>query len=214
MGEKNMIIRFSKMLSDKIHESDLSVVSSAENPYLDWHAHIFRHRRAQYIMVSNSKSLFSIFMHVAGVTNFQRFFERMRDILRDTLHDIGADLIYQRIIAPNTGSILLAKAQDKRIISSMNDHIGFAKAILDDEEISPYDLSFRINENILTIIKYATPKEAFLGMDAEMGKDAKPESKLVQQPENKNVINPAFVQEKPIGSGRHLRLWKSGSEKT
>jgi hypothetical protein len=160
-----MIIRFSKKLSEKIKESDLPVVPPADNPYLDWHAHVFRHQRAQYIMVSNSKSLFSIFIHGSGVTDFQKFFGRMSDTLRDTLHDLGADLIYQRIIALDIGSIRLAKAQDKRIIGSMNEHIGLALAILDEEEISPYDLSFRINEQILTIIKYASPKEAFLGLN-------------------------------------------------
>ncbi len=151
-------------------------------------------------------------MHGAGITNFQRFFERFSDTLRDTLHDLGADLIYQRIIVPDTGSIRLAKAQDKKIIGSMNEHIFYAKDTLDMLDMNPYDLGFKVNEYILSIIKYASPKEAFLGMNAETGENAKAEPKSVQQPENKNVINPTFVQEKPIGAGRHLRLWKSEDE--
>jgi hypothetical protein len=203
-----MIIRFSKMLSEKIHTPNLPTAPTADNPYLDWHATFFRAQRAQYIMVSNSKSLFSIFLHGSGVTNFQKFFERFSDTLRDTLHDLSADLIYQRIIAPDTGSIRLAKAQDKRIIGSMNEQTFYAQTFLNSEEISPYDLSFRVNELILSIIKYASPKEAFLGMNAITGEDSKAEPKSVQQPENENVITPVFVQEKPIESGRHLRLWK------
>jgi hypothetical protein len=44
------------------------------------------------------------------------------------------------------------------------------------------------------------------------GEDSKAELKSVRQPENENVITPIFVQEKPIESGRHLRLWKPGEE--
>ena len=207
-----MIIRLSKKLSEKIKEPDLPVVPPADNPYLDWHSHIFRHRRNQYIMVTNSKSMFSIFMHGAGITDFNKFYGRMSDVLKDTLHEIGAGLIYERIIAPHFASIRLAKAQDKKIIGSMNEHIFYAKDTLDMLDMNPYDLGFKVNEYILSIIKYASPKEAFLGMNAETGENAKAEPKSVQQPENKNVINPTFVQEKPIGAGRHLRLWKSEDE--
>jgi hypothetical protein len=203
-----MIIRFSKKLSEKLKEPDLPVIPPAENPYLDWHATLFRAQRNQYIMVSNSKSLFSIFLHGSGVTNFQKFFERFSDTLRNTLQDLGADLIYQRTIAPDTGSIRLAKAQDRRIIGSMNEQVFFAKTILYEEEISPFDLSFKVNEFILSAIKYATPKEAFWAMDEEMGKDATAEQKTLPVPKNKIKFNPAINQEKPAGIGHQLRLWK------
>jgi hypothetical protein len=209
-----MIIRFSKMLSEKIHTPNLPTAPMAENPYLDWHATLFRAQRNQYIMVSNSKSLFSIFMHGAGITDFNKFYKRMGDSIKDTMHDIGADLIYQRIIAPNAGSIRLAKAQDRRIIGSMNEQVFFAKTILYEEEISPFDLSLRVNEFILSAIKYATPKEAFWAMKTGTGNDKTIEAKPTQQPENHEPINPLPIQEKLKSAERHLKIWKPESEET
>jgi hypothetical protein len=194
------------MLSEKIHTPNLPTAPTAENPYLDWHATLFRARRNQYIMVSNSKSLFSIFMHGAGITDFDKFYKRMGESIKDIMHDIGADHIYQRIIAPDAGAIHLAKAQDRRIIGSMNEQVFFAKTILYEEEISPFDLSFKVNEFILSTIKYATPKEAFWAMDEEMGKDATAEQKTLPVPENKIKFNPAIVEEKASDFKRHLRL--------
>jgi hypothetical protein len=209
-----MIIRFSKMLSEKIHTPNLPTAPTAENPYLDWHATLFRARRNQYIMVSNSKSLFSIFMHGAGITDFNHFFDRMCEMLKYVLCDIKADFIYQRIIAPNTGSICLAKAQDRRIIGSMNEQVFFAKTILYEEEISPFDLSFKVNEFILSTIKYATPKEAFWAMKTGTGNDQTIEAKPTQQPENNEPINPLPIQEKLKSAERHLKIWKPESEET
>ena len=166
-----MIIRPSKRLSEKLKEPALPASPLCANPFLDWHAHLFIHRRAQYIMVSNSASLFSVFMHGAGVTDFTTFYKRMNDTLKDVLHGIGADRIFQEIIAPNSRKVRLAKSQDRRVIGAMNDNIQFAKAVLDDEQISPYDLSFRINKNIHLFLKEGYPVEAFLGMKAE--EDAK-----------------------------------------
>jgi hypothetical protein len=159
-----MIIRLSKKLSAKIHEPDLPVLPPDANPYLDWHAHLFTFNRAQYIMVTNSASLFSVFMHGAGVTDYGEFIDRLSDTLKDVLHGISADLIFQKIIVPGRKEVRFAKAQDKRIIGSMNDNIQFAKVVLETEEISPYDLSLRMKDYIHLSLGPVYPIEAFLSM--------------------------------------------------
>jgi hypothetical protein len=159
-----MIVRLSKKLSTKIHEPDLPAILPDSHPYLDWHAHLFICNRAQYIMVTNSTSLFSVFMHGAGVTDSGKFLDRFNDTLKDVLHGIGADPIFQKIIVPGMKGVRFAKAQDKRIISSMNDNIGFAKEVLIDENPSPYDLTFRVNENIHSSTGYVRTTELFLSM--------------------------------------------------
>jgi hypothetical protein len=115
-------------------------------------------------MVTNSRSLFSVFMHGAGVTDFSEFIDRLSDTFKDVLHGIGADLIFQRIIVPGMKEVRFAKAQEKRIISSMNDNVGFAKAVLIDDNISPYELTFEVNKNIHALTGYARTTEVFLSM--------------------------------------------------
>jgi|SRR5271157_1494789 hypothetical protein len=161
-----MIIRLSQKLSKKIKELDLPAVAPHANPFLDWHARLFTHRRAQYIMVSNSTSLFSMFMHGAGVTDFTKFYERMNDTLKDVLHDIGADLIFEKTIVPNSRKVRLAKAQDRRVIGAMNDNIHFAKFVLEKEGKNLHHLSSRVNKYIHLFLKEGYPVEAFLGMKA------------------------------------------------
>ena len=162
-----MIVRLSQKLARKLKERDLSVVPVHENPYLDWHAHLFTHRRSQYIMVTNCASLFSVFMHGAGVTNISRFYDNFSANLHGILRELNADLIYQRIIAPVAGNICPAKAQDRKIIGTMNEIVFESKYTLDMVNISPYDLSFKINENNMRLIKYKTPREMFMGMRVE-----------------------------------------------
>ena len=199
-----MIIRPSKKLSKKLKEPNLPALAPAANPFLDWHARLFTHQRAQYIMVSNSASLFSVlknpaasckessipmekkhsysrsltpkqasrnalavgFMHGAGVTDFTTFCERMIDTMKDVLHDIGADLIFQKIIVPGMREIRLAKSQDRRVIGAMNDNIHFAKFVLESEGKNLNHLSSRVNKYIHLFLKEGYPVDAFLGMKA------------------------------------------------
>lgn len=159
-----MIIRLSKKLSDKIKEPDLPAIPLHANPFLDWHAHLFTCNRAQYIMVTNCTSLFSVFMFGAGVTDHGVFISRLSDTLKEVLHGIGADLIFHRIIVPGLKDVRFAKSQDRRVIGSMNDNIYLAKWILSEEKISLYNLSVRINGNIHTLTGYAGTTEMFLRM--------------------------------------------------
>ena len=54
-----MIFRLSQKLNAKIKVGALSVVPLDENPYADWSAHLFTVDRTQYIILSNTKSLYS-----------------------------------------------------------------------------------------------------------------------------------------------------------
>jgi hypothetical protein len=162
-----MIIRLSKKLSAKIKEPNLPSLPPASNPFLDWHAHLFTCNRAQYIMVTNSTSLFSVFMHGAGVTDYSDFISRLSDTLKEVLHGIGADLIFARVIAPGMREVRFAKSQDRRVIGSMNDSIFFAKDVLGSEEINPYDLSLRMKDYIHLSLEEAYPVRAFLGMKTD-----------------------------------------------
>jgi hypothetical protein len=43
----------------------------------------------------------------------------------------------------------------------MNDMIFHAKALLIEEELSPFDVGFKLNEMPMSALKYAKPREAF-----------------------------------------------------
>ena len=54
-----MIFRLSQKLNSKIKAGPLPALPLDENQFADWSAHLFVVDRTQYIMLSNTKSLYS-----------------------------------------------------------------------------------------------------------------------------------------------------------
>jgi hypothetical protein len=68
-----MILRLSQKLSTKINAGKLAEMPLDENPYADWSRHLFTADRTQYIILSNTASLYSCVMYGRGVTDDSRF---------------------------------------------------------------------------------------------------------------------------------------------
>lgn len=54
-----MILRLSQKLCTKIEAGSLKAMPLDDNPFADWSANLFVADRTQYILVSNTKSLYS-----------------------------------------------------------------------------------------------------------------------------------------------------------
>ena len=74
--QQPMIFRLSQKLCTKIKAGKLSETPLDENPFADWSAHLFVADRTQYIIVSNTKSLYSTVLFAKGITDDSRFIER------------------------------------------------------------------------------------------------------------------------------------------
>jgi len=61
-----MIVRLSQKLNAKIKGGTLPTLPPDDNPFADWSAHLFLVDRTQYILVSNTTSLYSIVMYGKG----------------------------------------------------------------------------------------------------------------------------------------------------
>src|SRR5881296_215179 len=116
-----MIFRLSQKLSDKIKAGTLPVLPPDENPLADWSAHLFVADRTQYIILSNTKSLYSTVMYAKGITNDSHFVERALGNIREFMEADGQEFVYHRFIVPATASVRFAKALDRSVTGSMND---------------------------------------------------------------------------------------------
>jgi hypothetical protein len=165
-----MIIRLSKKLTAKIKPGALATVPLDENPYADWSAHLFVAGRTQYILLSNTVSLYSTVMFGRGITDDRRFIERALSNIRDFMEEDGQEFVYQRLIAPSTCKIRFAKALNRSVTGSMNDLIVHATALLSDGERAPCDVGTELNEVLLSSLgsgaaeKYGKPRDAFNAM--------------------------------------------------
>jgi hypothetical protein len=162
-----MILRLSQKLSTKIKAGTLKPMPLDDNPYADWTCHLFTADRTQYILVSNTQSLYSCVLYGKGITNDYPFVQRVLSSLREFMADDGQSFIYQKFVAPSSGTVSFAKALDRSVTGSMNDLIGHATAWLEFGDITPHDLGFGLNDILLSAIaasksdKFGKPNEAF-----------------------------------------------------
>jgi len=159
-----MVFRFSQKLAKKIKldllDLDVSVPLS-ENKFLDWTAHLFAADHAQYIIVTNTFSLLSIIFHGRGITDERDFITQTLSMMRQYMHAESFELIFERIIVPNTRQIFMSKSSNRRVTGSMSKLIEIAKYYLLYDNISPYEAARRINEIPMSYLEHATPEEAF-----------------------------------------------------
>jgi hypothetical protein len=139
-----------------------------DNPYADWSAHLFTVARTQYIIVANTKSLYSVVFYGQGITDYSHFISRALSALGEFMEDDGQSFVYQRLIAPTAASVKFAKALDRSVTGSINELVKFATFYLeDDEDISPFEIGIRLNDILLSALgsskshPYGKPKEAF-----------------------------------------------------
>ncbi|OPY71351.1 MAG: hypothetical protein A4E62_01304 [Syntrophorhabdus sp. PtaU1.Bin002] len=163
-----MIIRLSDKLAKKIREADLPSAPPNPNPFADWTARLFTADRTQYILVSNTASLYSAVFYGKGITDDNRLIHSAIDSIRDMMEHDGLDETYKKYFAPETGQVVFAKASNRSVISSMNEMIFRAKWYLADDEMSPFDVALRLNETPTSYVKNDYPRDAFRLMAPEL----------------------------------------------
>ena len=161
-----MILRLSQKLNTKIKAGKLTEMPLDDNPYADWSCHLFTADRTQYIIMSNTASLYSCVMYGKGLTNDVNFIERALSTIREFMEDDGQAFVYQKFIAPSSSTVSFAKALNRKVTGTMNDHIHAAKFMLADD-MAPSEIGYRLNETPMSALvgpdgrKYGYPKEVF-----------------------------------------------------
>ncbi len=156
-----MIFRISQKIGKKIGISPSTCLPMDDNPYLDWSAHIFSAERTQYILITNTSSLYSLIIYGKGINSDNKFLQMAFSEMRELMADDNNQFLFERLIAPNTGKVSFSKSGDKRVIGSMNDLIHHAKYYLTEGNLSPYDVTLRLNEILMSYLKYNSPRNAF-----------------------------------------------------
>lgn len=147
-----MILRLSQKLAKKLKAGPLETLPLDENPYADWSAHLFTVDRTQYIILSNTKTLYSCVMFGAGKSDEDSFIKWALNTVREFMQDDGQQFAYAKFIAPASGSIRFAKALDRKTISSINELILAADHVLADGDVSPHEVGFKINDVLLSAL--------------------------------------------------------------
>ena len=156
-----MIFRLSQKLSKKIKSSPTAVLPLDRNPFADWSAHLFTADRTQYIILTNTASLYSTLMYGRGIADDSVFLDRALQTLREFMASDGQEFTYLRVIAPTSGAVQFSKALNRSVTGSMNDLVYHAQMWLTEGELSPFDTSLKLNEIPMSALSCGYPREAF-----------------------------------------------------
>jgi len=160
-----MIFRLSQKLGKKIHVTPDVSVPLADNPFCDWSGHLFTAERTQFILLTNTASLYSAMMYGRGITTDSQFIDRALDCIRERMVADGFEFIYRRLVAPDAGTVRFSKALNRSVTGSMNDFVHCARFSLVERASSPFNASAELNGMPMSALKYGFPIEAFTALD-------------------------------------------------
>ncbi len=169
-----MIFRLSQKLNAKIKAGTLPALPVDENPLVDWSAHLFLADRTQYILLSNTKSLYSTVLLGKGITNDTQFIERALSSIREAMENDEQGAAYERFIAPASATVQFAKALNRSVTGSMNDMIKHAAYWLAKGDVSPFEIGSRLKEIPMSALMhdgapYGFPRDVFKALVENVG---------------------------------------------
>ena len=156
-----MIYRLTNKMAKRIKESSLPSIEHSANPYLDWAADVFVANRVHYILLTHCRSLLSCVAVAKGINNSAAFIERCNEMIRDTLLDYDYEFIFRSHIAPEMGKIAFSKVASRKVNGVMVDLVKHAKYYAKVDELSPYELTQRLNRFPHCKQEHPWPVEAF-----------------------------------------------------
>lgn len=158
-----MIFRLTAKLAKKIGLDPLPVLpcDKGKYPLLDWNAHLFTVQRTQYILVTNTESLYSLIMPGRGITTDWQFIQSVRTVLQAFMAGQGNHLRVAKDLPWQDRDTFFSKITDRRILGSMNDLIFQSKFRLEEGQQTSFDVSFYLNETPMSYLKYRSPKDVF-----------------------------------------------------
>jgi hypothetical protein len=156
-----MIIRITSKLAKKLN-LPLSLIESGNEPSInEWYGNLFTFKRAQYILLTNEKTLFSFVFPGKGITNYNLFLKKMSIHLEEMLGTYDLTSVWEKHFMSEFNEVSISKTNNRAVLGSMNEIIFYAKCVLEKEEVSPKDLSLELNTIIYSLIKYKSPIEVF-----------------------------------------------------
>lgn len=158
-----MIFRLTSKLAKKLGIAPLPALSydQNKNPLIDWNAHLFTGQRTQYIILTNTASLYSMVMHGRGITDDKHFIRAALSCMKEFMTISGNNVIFQKLIEPEDQEVCFSKIIDRRVLGSMNDLVFQAKVHLIECQQEPLDVSSLINECPMSHLNYSCPNDEF-----------------------------------------------------
>lgn len=169
-GVPNVVIHLTEKLRRKLHILSLERAEVETSAHLRWYANAVTAQRKQYLLATNATSLYSVVWYGRGITDEDAFVQHLLQRLGEQMTDDGLRLIFERCIGPHVGGVALLKTADRSVLGSTNDMVQACKFTLRARDLSPVELSDRLNETPYKALGFRRPKEAILKLPVEAAK--------------------------------------------
>jgi hypothetical protein len=127
-----MIFRLSQKLAARLKVSPKLCLPLDVNPFVDWSANLFMAARAQYILITNTSSLYSMVIFGRGIVDDGQFLDAALIAMQEYMEDEGTEFIYRKFVALASAQVRFSKALNRSVIGSMdpsaNSHQGGSAA--------------------------------------------------------------------------------------
>jgi len=159
----SLMIRSTNKINRKVH-GYLNEFIDCENPFLDWHIHLFTANRVQYLIYTNTNSLLSFISYGKGITDDSALIKDVLYTIREGLTKLSLDFFYNRHISKATGSAIFTKTNSRSVLGSINDFVKIARWLIENRDHNPFSVSKELNQMPMKAIGHASPLSAFENM--------------------------------------------------
>lgn len=152
-----MVLRLTKKLAERLKIKSLPENDDMVSAFDEWYGHLFTADRTQYILFTNAYSLYSIIVPGKGINNIKTFFEMAGYCLSEVLKEEECENMIGRFITNKIEIIDVCKTKNRGVLGSMNDMISHSKFYLSEYQLTPIEISKRLNEMPYSYLKYENP---------------------------------------------------------
>ncbi len=131
--------RLTTKLFRKIKEKPNTDIGDLEGQLKSWHSTLFMSGRYQYILFSNSTTLYSFMVSGRGITNKNTYFEAFLQNLKYQLTNDFLFGFYDRLIPNKSEEIDFLKTKNKSILGSIGDFVQLIKYDITDKNADILD---------------------------------------------------------------------------
>ena len=159
-----MLFRVTQKLAIKLKVVPATAIPPHDNPFLDWTAHLFMVSRWQCIMLTNSRSLYTVIMPGKGITSEESFAKTALKQLHNYMVLDNTAHLFDSHIAPHLDSVKFCKAGDRRVLGSMNDFAYHTRMYLLEMELPEPLVNMRINDMPMSMLGRTYPRKSLLAL--------------------------------------------------
>ena len=162
--EDPMIFRPTGKLAQKLHVLPAEVLPLHKCPYADWSACVLTANRRQYVLLTNTASLFSTVIPGAGIANSSTFHARAMEAIGDQLKQAGHDEIWLQTQKEHGAETHFSKTLNASLTGSVNMLVRYCQSYAEKGHVPPSEMGRRLNTIPMRALDSESPEQAFAAL--------------------------------------------------